>query len=70
MIAEEERLPVKEGWEKVTTPVKQSDMNHLIFSLISTNPHRGEEASIVGLDTVHAVEHLVDNLLGDFCSVM
>ena len=70
MHAEEERLPVKEGWKKHDTPIQQTDMNHLIFKLIFANEHKVEEAAQVGLGTIHAVNNAVESMMGDYCSVM
>jgi hypothetical protein len=68
--AEEERLPYREGWRPAAETVTQTDMNHLIFSLIQANEHKLAEASEVGLDTLHAVQNAVTNLLPHYCAIM
>jgi len=70
VLFEEERLPYKEGWRPSERPITQMDMNHMIFSLIKANEHRGEEAAEVGLGTIHAVTAAVHSLLPTFCTVM
>lgn len=67
---EEERLPYNEGWRPNATPLSQTQMNHLIFSLIKANAHKAAEAEEVGLGTVHEVEDAVTSLLPSYCVVM
>jgi len=67
---EEERIPVKEGWKRSETPITQSDMNHMIFSLVAANEHKAKEAADMGLGTLHAVESAVTSILPSYCSIM
>jgi hypothetical protein len=69
-IPEEERVPYKEGWRPLEKPLTQTNMNHLIFSLIKANEHKAAEASEVGLGTVHAVTNAVTSILPSFCTIM
>jgi hypothetical protein len=66
----DERLPYKEGWRKSEKPVTQSDMNHMIFSLIMANEHKATEAAEVGLGTVHAVATVMTSILPSYCTIM
>jgi len=69
-LVEEERLPYKEGWRPSTEAITQSDMNHLIFSLIKANKHKAAEASDVGLGTAHAISEAVASMLPSHCVLM
>jgi len=70
VLFQEERVPFKEGWRPRDTPVTQSDMDHLIFSLIAANEHKAAEAADVGLGTVHAVNSAVTSILPSYCTIM
>jgi len=70
VLFQEERLPYKEGWRPLEKPLTQTDMNHLIFSLIKENEHKAVEASEVGLGTVHAVTNAVTSILPGYCNIM
>ena len=67
---EEERLPYKEGWRPIKEPLTQTDLDHLIFSLIKANENKAAEAVDVGLGTVHAVTNAVTSLLPSYCAIM
>jgi hypothetical protein len=69
-VIEQERLPFNEGWRAPTKPITQTDMNHLIFSLVKANEHKAEEATQVGLGTVHAVTAAVTSILPTYCTIM
>jgi len=69
-LVEEERLPYKEGWRPSVKPITQSDMNHLILSLVKANDKKAEEAHEVGLGTIHAVTAAVSSLMPNFCTIM
>jgi len=70
VLFQDERVPYKEGWRPSSKPITQSDMNHLIFSLIEANEHKAAEAAEVGLGTVHAVTSAVTSILPAFCTIM
>lgn len=67
---EEERVPYKEGWRKVDREITQKDMFHLIFSLVEANHHKIEEAELVGLGTMHAVNNALKSLIPTTCNIM
>lgn len=70
VLVEQERLPYKEGWRPSERPITQSDMNHMILNLLEANEHKAEEASTIGLGTVHAVQNAVTNLIPSYCTIM
>jgi len=63
-------VPVKEGWKRSEKTITQTDMNHLIFNLIKANDKKAEEASLVGVGTVHAVTAVVESVLPSYCTIM
>ncbi|KAK6580916.1 hypothetical protein PZA11_006404 [Diplocarpon coronariae] len=69
-VLKEERVPFKEGWRPLEQPLTQTQMNHLIFSLVAANEHKAAEAADVGLGTLHAVANAVTNLFPTHCSMM
>jgi hypothetical protein len=70
--AEEERLPYAEGWRKPTHTIDQPLMNKVIFNLISTNEHKGEEALQAGVGTVTALKTVVQSFIKvpSVCTIM
>jgi len=69
-LVEEERLPYEEGWRPSPRPITQSDMNHLILSLVTANDKKAEEASEVGMGTIHAATTAVTSLMPHFCTII
>ncbi|KAI9047379.1 hypothetical protein LZ554_008825 [Drepanopeziza brunnea f. sp. 'monogermtubi'] len=70
VLVEQERVPFKEGWRPLKQPLSQSQMNHLIFSLMAANEHKAAEAAGVGLGTMHAVTNAVTSVLPTHCNLM
>ncbi|KIW04492.1 uncharacterized protein PV09_04249 [Verruconis gallopava] len=73
ILFEEERWPYKEGWRPPKI-VDQSMMRHVITKLMEANEDKAEEAVLVGLGTVRALEAAVASLIKvsspSYCSVM
>ncbi|KAF2399119.1 Cloroperoxidase [Trichodelitschia bisporula] len=69
---EEERLPFAEGWRKPAQPINQTLMNKTIFSLVSANEHKAEEATEVGVGTIQALKTVVESFIKvpSICTVM
>jgi hypothetical protein len=67
---EQERIPYKEGWRPLETPLTQTEMNHIIFELYKSNDHKLTEAEAVGLGTVHAVQTAITGMLPTYCTIM
>ncbi|KAK1058667.1 ccr4 associated factor [Friedmanniomyces endolithicus] len=55
ILFEEERLPYAEGW-RPPPKFDQSMMNHAFVEMIKANEHKTEEAKLVGMGTVEALE--------------
>ncbi|KAK4963328.1 hypothetical protein LTR10_000956 [Elasticomyces elasticus] len=70
---EEERLPFAEGW-RPPPMLNQSMMNHGFVQMIKANEHKAEEAKLVGMGTVEALEtgvmSMIKGISPSMCSVM
>jgi len=72
ILIEEERFPYAEGWRPPTHAVDQTLMNKTIFSLISANEHKGQEAIQAGVGTFQALTTVVQSFIKvpSTCNVM
>ena len=62
LCAEEERLPYAEGW-RPPAEFTQAMMNHAYFEMMKANEHKAEEAKLVGMGTVEALETGVTSMI-------
>jgi hypothetical protein len=70
VIIGEERLPYNEGWRPIEGTITQSDIDHMIFSLIETNEDKGTKEVGVLIATVDALKDAVRNTLLSYCTIM
>ncbi|KAK0876215.1 ccr4 associated factor [Friedmanniomyces endolithicus] len=62
ILFEEERLPYAEGW-RPPPKFDQSMMNHAFVEMIKANEHKAEEAKLVGMGTVEALEAGITSMI-------
>lgn len=72
MFVEQERFPFAEGWRTPEHPIDQPLMNKTIFSLISANEHKGQEALQAGVGTVSGLTAVVQSFIKvpSACNIM